>query len=117
MYHVPVNATAARVVSSVSPEETEREVLVRQAQDLHKAIKSMKASKAFSKEHVKKLGVELLEVNTKIKELKGFIKHKPKVTIEYYFIQTCRQHMHPLEFKRFLKMAVQERLKVEQGAS
>lgn len=106
---VPVNSTAARVVSRISPEETEIEALVREVQNLDKAITAAKKTKMFSLEFIKDMGVQKHNIQMKIKELKGNVNARHRERIDFHFLEVCRANMSKPEFDKWLRLATQNR--------
>ena len=111
----PINRTAAFVTQQGREEETERQYLVKQVQYLTDAIKSAKIHKNIPLSEVKRMGIEKIKIQERIRELKDHKKKKMKTSIHFYFMEECRTHLHPLEFQKILKKALDKREEAEKN--
>lgn len=109
----PINRTAALVTGRVSEEETELEALIRQVQDLQKAISSAKTTRALPLSHVQELGRQRFAIQIRIREIKQRKHQRFRDHIGYHFMEICREQMSKPEFDRWRGLAVKRREEAE----
>jgi len=105
----PINKSAAMVTSQTEYEETERQKLVKEIQYLNDAICAAKLHKNLPLEKVKAMGLRKLELQNLLTETKSRKKKIMTNSIEFYFMEICRENMHKLDFQKYLKMACDKR--------
>lgn len=109
----PVNKTAAAVTSNPSKEETERSRLIAEYQNIVKAITAAKQKKCVPERVIKEWGWRQAELGLKIRSLNLPRKKKRRTSIDFWFVEVCRENMNKFEFKKYLRLASQRRAENE----
>ena len=111
---VPVNKQAAygltgKIASEKDELQAQVSSIILQLQKDNEYYKKS-GKRLLTKKRRKELGAIKQKLDQKLREFKTHEKRKlPQNTIPSYFMEVCKELMHPFEYEKYLKMA-QERI-------
>lgn len=100
----PINKMAALVTGGSSIDETAAERLKKEVNDIDAAIQRAK-SHHLGIAMVKDLGIKKLAIQEELHKLKDKRKEYRSSSIEFLFIDVCREHLSKHQFCLFMKEA------------